>query len=390
MIPLRRCRWVLFGVLLLVPSPVGAVRLGLWVEAEGPNRILEARSHLEAMLQAAAEMGVQDLFLQVYRGNRAWYASSFADEAPFRTTLTRGGYDPLAFVLARAHAKGIKVHAWMNLFNLGRNLEAPILKRVGQGAVLTDSRGRSLLQYPNLQPGDGFTLDTPGLWLDPANPEVQTFLTRLILELLDRYPTLDGLHFDYIRYPYTVPMIPGSRHRNGGLDFGYGEETIGRFKAETGLDAWRAKEDLAVAEAWDGWRREQLTGFVKKLRTLVKQRHPRIVLSAALLPWMDRAYLTAFQDWRRWMEEGLLDMAIIMNYTRDGRLARYISRQSVAFRGKGKISIGLGAYLFDEPQGLLQQIEEAKREGADGIVLFSYENLLRKNGFFRALRQALP
>jgi len=390
MIPLHRCRWILLGILLLVPSPVGAVRLGLWVEAEGSNRVLEARALLEAMLRAAVEMGVQDLFLQVYRGNRAWYASSFADEAPFRTTLAREGYDPLAFVLARAHAKGIRVHAWMNLFNLGRNREAPILRWAGQGAVLTDSRGRSLLQYPDLQPGDGFTLDTPGLWLDPANPEVQTFLARLILELLDRYPTLDGLHFDHIRYPYTVPMIPGSRHRNGGLDFGYGEETIGRFKAETGLDAWRAKEDPAVAEAWDGWRREQLTGFVKKLRILVKQRHPKIILSAALLPWMDRAYLTAFQDWRRWMEEGLLDMGIIMNYTRDGRLARYISRQSVAFRGKGKIAIGLGAYLFDEPQALLQQMEEARREGADGIVLFSYENLLRKNSLFRALRQALP
>lgn len=390
MMRVRRCWWVLLGALLLVPSQAGAVRLGLWVEAEGPNRILEARSRLEAMLQAAEEMGVQDLFLQVYRGNRAWYASSFADETPFRTTLGREGYDPLAFILARAHAKGIRVHAWMNLFNLGRNAEAPILKQVGRSAVLTDSRGRSLLQYPNRQPGDGFALDTPGLWLDPANLQVQTFLTQLTLELLDRYPTLDGLHFDYIRYPYTVPMIPGSRHQNGGLDFGYGEETIGRFKAETGLDPWRAKEDLAVAEAWDGWRRGQLTGFLRRLRAKVKTRYPRMVLSAALLPWMDRAYLTAFQDWRGWMEEGLLDVGIIMNYTRDGRLARYVSRQSVAFRGKGKIYIGLGAYLFDGPEALLQQIEEAKQEGANGIVLFSYENLMTKNGFFRAVRQAAP
>lgn len=382
--------WLLAAALVASPPHGEALRLGLWAEAEGPNRTLDARPRLEAMLQAAEAMGIQDLFLQVYRRNRTWYASSVADDGPFRAALEKEGYDPLAYALATAHAKGLRVHAWMNLFNLARNAEAVVVKRLGRGAILTDSRGRSLLDYPNLQPGDGFSLDTPGYWLDPAHPGVQAYLLQVILELVDRYPTLDGLHFDYIRYPYALPMIPGSRHLSAGLDFGYGGETLRRFGAETGLDPRRVKEDAAVAEAWDHWRREQLTKFLRRLRTGVRKRNPRIVLSAALLSWVDRAYLIAFQDWRRWMEEGLLDVGIIMNYTRDGRLFGYLSRQAMAFRGRGKIYVGLGAYLFERPEVLLQQIEDAKRVEADGVVLFSYDNLLQRDGFFRAVRQAAP
>jgi uncharacterized lipoprotein YddW (UPF0748 family) len=228
-------------------------------------------------------------------------------------------------------------------------------------------------------------LDTPGYWLDPGDSQVQAALTALVEELVSRYPTLDGVHFDYIRYPYGIPTVPGSRYSNG-LDFGYGERSVARFQAETGFSAFAAKDDPSVAQRWDDWRREQLGRFLRHVRGQIRRLKRDLALSAALLAWPDRAYQSAYQDWRLWLEQGLLDQGIVMNYTRDGRLASHLTRQAVAFRGRSKLFVGLGAYaLLDQPDLLAQQIRDARQQGADGVVLFSYDNLLKRQPLLQRL-----
>ena len=387
---------LLFGMVMLLAGHAAAARAhpyGLWVEAEGPNRTLDDLRRLEAMVLTAAESGITHLYLQVYRGGQSWYASTLADDEPYRQAVTRHGYDPLQFTLGLAHTKGLRVHAWMNLFNLGRRRDGPLQARLGPAAVTRDNRGRSLLSYDGSRPpgdeGKWIELDTPGYWLDPGDPQVQDALAALVQELVARYPALDGVHFDYVRYPYAVPTVPGSRYSNG-LDFGYGERSVARFLTETGLSAFAAKGDPAVAQRWDDWRREQLGRFLQQVRGRVRELRRNLMLSAALLAWPDRAYQSAYQDWRLWLEEGLLDHGIIMNYNRDRHLARYLSRQAVAFRGHSKIFIGLGAYVFlDQPDLLAQQIRDAQEQGADGVVLFSYDNMLKRERFFGQLSAIL-
>jgi uncharacterized lipoprotein YddW (UPF0748 family) len=383
---------LLFGAIILpagCPGVAASYPYGLWVEAEGPNQTLDDLGRLEAMVRAAADAGIANLYLQVYRGGRSWYASDLADDEPYRRAIARQRYDPLQFALGLAHSKGLRVHAWMNLFNLGKRREGPVQARLGPAAITRDNRGRSLLDYDFSRPpgdeGKWVMLDTPGYWLDPGDSQVQAALTALVEELVSRYPTLDGVHFDYIRYPYGIPTVPGSRYSNG-LDFGYGERSVARFQAETGFSAFAAKDDPSVAQRWDDWRREQLGRFLRHVRGQLRRLKRDLALSAALLAWPDRAYLSAYQDWRLWLEEGLLDQGIVMNYTRDGRLAHYLTRQAVAFRGRSKLFVGLGAYaLLDQPDLLAQQIRDARQQGADGVVLFSYDNLLKRQPLLQRL-----
>jgi len=383
---------MLFGAVILLagcPGFAASYPYGLWVEAEGPNQTLDDLGRLEAMVRAAADAGIANLYLQVYRGGRSWYASDLADDEPYRRAIARQRYDPLQFALGLAHSKGLRVHAWMNLFNLGKRREGPVQARLGPAAFTRDNRGRSLLDYDFSRPpgddGKWVMLDTPGYWLDPGDSQVQAALTALVEELVSRYPTLDGVHFDYIRYPYGIPTVPGSRYSNG-LDFGYGERSVARFQAETGFSAFAAKDDPSVAQRWDDWRREQLGRFLRHVRGQLRRLKRDLALSAALLAWPDRAYLSAYQDWRLWLEEGLLDQGIVMNYTRDGRLAHYLTRQAVAFRGRSKLFVGLGAYaLLDQPDLLAQQIRDARQQGADGVVLFSYDNLLKRQPLLQRL-----
>lgn len=380
------------------PSPEG-VR-GLWVLAEGSRRVLEDTGRVEQLVVDAHALGATDLFVQVYRGGRAWYDASLADRGPYEALVAGTGQDTLALLLERAHASGIRVHAWVNVLSLSTNTRAPILQELGRDAVLVDRHGRSVLDYPGLelpQPDrTWYRMGTRGVYLDAGAPGVSERLVAVFDELLERYPGLDGLHLDYIRHPGALPFVPGSRF-GVGLDFGYGIKTQERFRRETGLRGPYADPNapdptrLVNTTAWDGWRRQQVTDLVKEIRASSRVRNPELVLSAAVNSYVDRAYLTLNQDWLRWLEEDQIDWAIPMAYTLDDRLLRY-QLEHFAGRPNGeRILGGLGTWLFaKDPTRALGQIEIARTAGLPGEVLFSYDSIVDAPALQAALEAAGP
>ena len=363
--------------------------VGLWVQAEGANRTLDSPDRIRALVQQARATGVTDIYAQVYRSGRSWFTTSLADDAPAQ----RFQQEPLALLLDLAsqgqdHGCPIRVHGWINAYALAKNENAPIIQDLGEQAVLRDQYGRSLLDYPASGAPEwakGFGLGTRGIFLDPGNPAVRQRIIDLAAHLVRNYPRLAGVHLDYIRYPYAVPISPGSRFEPR-LDFGYNQGSVSRFEQESGRTAPRADAQATGADAgaWDDWRRGQVTAAVRGVYDATKEIRQDVVISAAVLPWAERAYLSAFQDWRGWLEGGFLDKAVVMNYTEDEHLAAQISRSVLAakqVKGEngptGQVVIGLGAYKFmDQPAGLWRQWGDAQEAGADGVALFSYDQMV--------------
>ncbi len=371
-------------------APGSAPRLGLWVLAEGSQRVLEHPERVPALLATAEALGATDLFVQVYRGGRAWFRSERADAAPFESALAKSGEDPLAQLLERAHAADLRVHAWVNVLSLSGNRNAPLLATLGRDAALVDRRGRSVLDYPELQvpPPDGayYKLGTPAVWLDPAAPGLSDHLAALFSELLARYPELDGLHLDYIRYPDVLPFTPGSRFGIG-LDFGYGEPTRARFLAETGLEA-PFLDSTANAGRWDDWRREQVQKLVSQIRGAARAVSPALELSAAVWTYADRAYLALGQDWRGWLADGLLEFAVPMAYTSDDRLLEQMAQSFGGLPQAERIWLGLGVWLFaDDPARAFAQRRLGERAGLPSQALFSYDAIAEAPGLASALSQ---
>ena len=363
--------WVLSGC---TPSdrsepPAPSPRAALWVLAEGSQRTLESPERISALVAAAERLGVTDLFVQLYRRGRSWFPSTTADDSPSRALRSADGAEPIASLLSQAHARGIRVHAWFNALSLADNRTAPLLERVGPEAVLVDRAGRSLLDYPGLEPPIPDRLHTrmgtPGLWLDPATPGVIEALEATVDDLVAAFPELDGLHLDFIRHPIALPIVPGSRF-DVGLDFGYGKAAKAGFERESGRSFRRG-------EAWDRYRRERVGEVVRRLRARLPEGWEQ---SAAVLPWADRAYLSAAQDWRRWLEEGSLDFAVAMAYMRDDRLLRYVSRGLRSGVGGDRVWIGLGTWLFARsPERIAEQTRLALEAAPAGIVFFSWDAL---------------
>ncbi|MEM7412856.1 MAG: family 10 glycosylhydrolase [Myxococcota bacterium] len=375
------------------PAAAEEPRRGLWVLAEGAVQVLNDPARIPVLLQQARALGASDLFVQVYRGGRAWYDASLADPAPYRENLERHGVDTLALLLEQAHAAGFRVHAWVNVLSLSRNAKAPIVSDLGRDVVLSDRQGRSLLDYPGYdvpQPDRRYyRMGTPGVYLDAAAPGVDARLTATFAELLSRYPALDGLHLDYIRYPDVLPFAPGTRF-GVGLDFGYGASTRARFLEETGKQA-PIGDSLRNANAWDRWRRDRLSSLVADIASEARRVRPGVVLSAAVWTYADRGYLVLGQDWRRWLEDGSLDVAIPMSYTVDDRLLRYQAEHFSGLPVGDRIWMGLGSWLFAKnPARAVRQVEILDTAGVRNRVLFSYDSIVTEPALFEALRVEAP
>jgi uncharacterized lipoprotein YddW (UPF0748 family) len=195
---------------------------------------------------------------------------------------------------------------------------------------------------------------------------------------------VDGIHFDYIRYPETDERLLR------GAPVGYNATSLERFRRFTG----RADTPAPHDPQWLARRRQQVTQLVRRIFLEAKAVNPRLKVSAAVIAWgppprsekdfQDAAPMQrVFQDWHGWLKEGILDLAIPMNYAReadpvvhewfDGWL-RWEKRHK---HGR-QLVIGLGAYL-NPPAAILAQVRRARQpEGkhhADGVSFFSYANL---------------
>jgi uncharacterized lipoprotein YddW (UPF0748 family) len=265
---------------------------GLWILAEGSERVLDApRARVGPLLDRAARLGATDLYVQVYRGGRAFYAAGPGIErSPAVETLASEGVDGL-----------------VNVLSLSTRRDAALIAQLGREAVLVDRQGRSVLDYPDYDvPAPDrryYRMGTRGIYLDPAVPAVRDRLVSTFVDLLRRYPELDGLHLDYIRHPGVLPFAPGSRF-GVGLEFGYGAIARERYRADTGRpDPIDGAEPGVVrsANVWDAWRRDQVTQLVEGIAANARATRPGLEISAAVIAYDDRAYLSLAQDWRGWL-----------------------------------------------------------------------------------------
>jgi uncharacterized lipoprotein YddW (UPF0748 family) len=393
---LKRTSLILVFSLLLcgaVPAEENkkSMRIGLWAPCEGENHTFSTAQKIREMLDFSKSLSATDVFIQVYRRNEAWFPSQIAGTTMYQSLQTQEKIDPLQTVIQEAKKRNIKVHAWINVLWIGKEKNTTVIKKLGKDVITRDQKNRSLFDYPNnLIPGmEGkwYSYGEDGFWLDPGDPKVQKYLTDLVAEIISKYPDLDGIHLDFVRFPFTTPFLPGSYYSfNRGIEFGYGTESVKRFRSSSGLNPLSMERTVLNHLKWDQWRRDQISDLVQKIRQQVHLGKNR-ELSAAILPWPERSYFSAYQDWGRWLDEGLVDFGVSMNYTLDLRLGDNLSKMAMSVEGKADAWIGLGPYLFEsDAASFKKQLESTCALKPKGIVFFSYDGLLKQKEVTDAIR----
>ena len=344
----------------------------LWVDAfhEGIRSPKEA----DDLVAAATRANLNTLIVQVRRRGDALYTRGV--EPPLDDPNYDASFDALAYVVDAAHKSALEVHAWINAMPVWRD-EAPpkderhVFNRHGINAPGDQN-------WFTLSPNGNHKFPV-GYFLDPGHPEAAAYLAEIYVNVVRNY-AVDGIHFDYIRYPETDERLP----RGAGV--GYNAISVSRFQRATGRHDMPAPGD----EAWMSWRREQVTHLVRRVSIEAKAINPRIKISAALIPWgapptNERDFgdvapmQRIFQNWHQWLDEGLLDLGIPMNYATetDDRVRGWFDgwmRWQKRHQHGRQLAVGLGAYR-NTPAHTLAQIARARTDDGGrvvGVSFFSY------------------
>jgi uncharacterized lipoprotein YddW (UPF0748 family) len=213
-----------------------------------------------------------------------------------------------------------------------------------------------------------------GIYTSAAHPAVKEHVYNVFMDVLENYE-VDGLHFDFVRFPSP--------------DFDYSRTALQRFRTEIESTLSARERDLFAGlarrrpllyielypEAWDRFRRQQITELVERIYTAAKARKPNVVISAAVFANDEDAFQRRFQNWREWMEQGILDVLCPMAYTPDPEIWK---RQIAIARGFSfgrRIWAGIGAYR-QSPESTIEKILTGRRLGVEGFVLFSYQSVV--------------
>ena len=357
-------------------TPEETPRLGVWITVFSPEKVLSSRENADRLIAVCERSGINDIYLQVYRADRAHYDSSLTDRTPFEQLKTEAAEDIIPYLLERASSSGIRVHAWLNLLSLAHNKDANILKKHGNDVLTFDQHGRPSMALEGKDTLDKYYIRENQLFLEPGDWRVREYLGDIAEEVTRKYPDLYGLHLDYIRYPSVVPFIPGGRFTSHGISYGYNRMNLLNFTKATGLDAAVMNMNRDNAAKWDAWRRAQVTRLLSYISERVRKTAPSVEISVTVVPSFDKTHLVTFQDWTGWLDSGLADSVILMNYTVDTPLMKLHSVSCLAAGDRKKTQIGIGSYLLkDDPVTLRQQIESAKLLSPQGVVLFSYDEV---------------
>jgi uncharacterized lipoprotein YddW (UPF0748 family) len=362
--------------------PAGTEVRAMWVLRTS----LTSPASIAAVVRAASDNGFNTLFVQV-RGRGDAYFNGGVEPRAADLQRQPADFDPLAAILASAHAAGLSVHAWVNVNLVSSAVDLPIARehivhRHPDWLMVPREIAQSLAKVPAGSPGylgqlARYTRARPneleGLYASPIIPAAVDYMDAVVRDMAQRYP-LDGFHFDYARYPNSK--------------FDYSRAALAQFREAVRprlepalrrqLDARQAIDLFAYTDArpddWRTFRISRMTQLMRRLSATVKQERPGAIVSVAAKPELRDAYDERLQDWGTWINDGIVDVICPMAYTPDAAMFAEQIASARAAAGARPIWAGIGAYRLS-PAQTVANIQTARRLGAEGIILFSYDSL---------------
>lgn len=352
------------------PDEIRAVWLdrGTIVQARSPEGLRQVFDRLAAA-------GITTVFFETVNAGYPIYPSRVAPE---QNPLTRR-WDPLASAVELAHDRGMTLHAWVWVFAAGNQRHNRLLN------LPEDYPGPLLARHPNWAAYDNqgrmIPLGQDKPFLDPANSEVRSYLTRLMTEIVQDY-AVDGIHLDYIRYPFQDP--------GANRTYGYGEVARWRFRSITGVDplSLSSRPHASLSESqqiqqrvlWDRWiefRVQQVNSFVHSLSTTLRRQRSDLVISAAVFAHPEHDRLQKIQqDWGTWARAGNLDWVVLMSYAQDTSRFETLVRPWLGNQTVGSALVIPGIRLLSlSGTAALDQVQTARDLPTTGYALFAAADL---------------
>ena len=340
---------------------------GVWV-SDIASDVFDSKDKIKECVRICHEIGINTIFPVVYNDAKTKYPSAVMKEyLDTEIDPKYSGRDPLAELIEAAKEFDIQVVAWFEY---------------GFASVYNDQSGGLMLKkYPHWASRDkegNITQKNNFYWLDAFNPEVQQFIKKLVLEVMELYPDLAGVQGDD-----RLPALPS----NGG----YNMEVIKQYQEETGKSL--PKEDLD--SHWLQWRADKLSDFGEYIYNHVKAINPKIMVSWSPSPydWSLQNYL---QDWPEWLERNIVDFIHpqLYRYTFEAYkialdqnwdyMNPFLEKELIFSPG---VLIGIGSGDLITPEILENILAYNRSKGIMGETYFYYERIKSNPGFQEVIKR---
>ncbi|BFM39184.1 family 10 glycosylhydrolase [Synechocystis sp. LKSZ1] len=331
----------------LSQSAYPAIR-GVWITNNDTIHFMDQGRTQESINQLA-RLNFNTLYPVVWNSGYILYESAIAKREGLQPFSPRGdqGQDVLADLIQRAHRQGLLVLPW---FEFGF-MAPPFSELVRKHPQWFTQR----------QDGSKTSVTAAGevMWMNPFHPQVQKFITDLVLEVVTQYD-VDGIQFD----DHTA--LPNQ--------FGYDPYTVALYQQEMKTAPPSNPKD----PAWIRWRADKLTAFIAQLNQAIKARKPQILFSLSPATY-NLAYQTYLQDWLDWVRKGLVDEVIVQVYRT--QLASFIEPlqrpefQEAKLRVPTAVGVLTGLKTKQVPMALVAEKVRAAMNQGLGIAFFYYKTL---------------
>ena len=313
-------------------------------KATSKTSIEKQKQELCLLLDQLQACHINTVLLQTRIRGSVIYPSSMEpwDQCLTGTYDKSPGYDPLQFAIEETHRRGMELHAWVVTIPA---FKVEVARHMGK---------RSLLYtHPEL-----LKKHEGQYYLDPGLPGTADYLSAILADFIGKYD-IDGIHFDYIRYPENAASFPDAAT--------YKKYGKGKPKGE--------------------WRRENITAIVRRLYKEVKLRKPWVVMSSSPVgKYRDtrryssrgwNCYDAVYQDAQGWLREGIQDALFPMMYFTGDHFYPFAQDWREGSYGR-YVAPGLGIY-FLHPQEKNWDLSVITRE-----LCFLREMQLGGQAFFRS------
>jgi uncharacterized lipoprotein YddW (UPF0748 family) len=337
---------------------------GIWI----PRWSIDDHQNIFATLDGR----FNHVFLQVFALGEAYYPSRIVPSRRRDDTWLRE-------FLMEAHARNIKVSAWINVFYSwgyaprSRDQRHPInlhpnwyvQDRVGNSIL---SIGIDALRRRGIE----------GYYLAPASRQVRSYVYDVIDELMDNYE-FDGIHLDYCRYPSRDFIYDVTLRSEYMREYCIDPVDLIEPEYEYRYGTW-GQADLQ--RHWQQFARDDLTQFIEELSARMNAKSPSPALSIAVKADYRAAGRDYHQAWPQWVNLNLVDFVCLMAYSNN--IEHILTEAAAAVDDPGKVAVGLGVYRLS-PARIRAQVKSVAAGPFCGVVFFSYEELRKNTVFLDAL-----
>lgn len=332
---------------------------------------------VDLAMDTSVRNGMNMVFVQVRPDGDAMYLSQYFPWSKFASGQQgkNPGYDPLAYVVQSAHARGLKIHAWVNPYRVTGYLNRySDLSSDNPAVVWANDGDPSNDRWVLLHQGE--------YYYNPAVEQVRQLVINGVKEIVEGYE-VDGIHFDDYFYP-------GVNDENEALWFDK-PEYLASGSSRSIVD----------------WRRDNVNQLVKGIYSAVKSAKSDVAFGISPEGYLNnlRSDKRLFVDIDAWMTQpGYIDYIMPQIYwgfeaKTGGQPAPYAFSKCLSdwieLKKKGNVTLYAGLALYktgtDAKDGnevpewlryndiMKRQVLEGRQSGqVSGYCFYDYSSLTRE------------